>query len=992
MLYPRSHGPERGYHACVVAERSFEDLEITAELRRSPGVTHFGLVFRYQDDRNLYRLVLRSGQEDFRVERVIDGVSDYATTRHVPFDSRPNEWYHVRLRAVGPEVRVWIDGALMYEGGGFDELKTGAVGVTVFDPALAEFDDFEVRSPRDGSTLFEDSFDDEALSEWVAVGPPDVKGEWAVQDKVERQPPAREFEVISEFQVCPPTGRNRSMFEFPSLLAMDDGRLFTVFIEENQHGTPPWAAMPGSGRLWCAWSDDMGESWTSRRLFVDTPIDDRHCYVTQLPGGRLLATFWVQLVAFGTRGVINYATTSDDGGVTWSDPVRWGSPHGGWAPEGMPQVAGSSSVTVPAHLAPDGRLYQAVATVGHDGRPPPEAGLVWSSDGGRTWGDYVTVAFDPERRISYVEPAILRLSGGRWVCVMRTEVPITPGTTHPYRLGPTMWCTSEDGQVWSEPEEMPLDFTRTRSTAPYLLETQTGVVVFAVNAGTAFSYDGARTWVTQDIELGYYPVMAEVAPGTIASLACGMRGNVIRLTRPEPGADPPEAPASAPTFPEPAELTEAEATPPQVREVLERPAVIRVRGALAQGRSPLVRPDDWPLLAAFPARTASGYAVVGLRSDGVGTRWGEPFTIAECDGPASGVALDAARDGTILLCFSAGAAGDATAYVTRSDDGGTSWEPAVALSLPAGYAAARTSAPPVSADRDTWLLPLTAADDDGGPSALVLRSTDGGASWEAVSELPEALAEPALTVVRDGRWLALAQRAGSDEIVQCVSRDGGGEWSEPAPIGLRGTRPSVVELLEDLFIAAAEGPDGHLAAAVAWDDLAQWLPNRLACGHLVRVAGEKHIGRGCGVDLAGSWNRISQVPLDPEEVARAEAAATRLVSVDDAAFELEGEWERVEDERGVRVLGRESATASVHFTGTGVVLLHGRRPDGHLVRVTIDGNEYPPVETRGTEQFPVRTAVAVDLEPGEHEMTLAPLLHWQSGSISIGGVDVLQSK
>ncbi|MEA3401846.1 MAG: exo-alpha-sialidase, partial [Armatimonadota bacterium] len=604
----------------------------------------------------------------------------------------------------------------------------------------------------------------------------------------------------------------------------------------------------------------------------------------------------------------------------------------------------------------------------------------------------VTVAFDPERRISYVEPAILRLSSGRWVCVMRTEVPINPGTTHPYRLGPSMWCTSEDGRIWSEPQEMPLDFTRTGSTAPYLLETQTGVVVFAVNTGTAFSYDGARTWVAQDIECGYYPVLAELAPGTVASLACGMRGKVIRLTRPEPGADPPEARASAPTFPEPPGLPEVQAAPARLREVLERPAVIRVRGALAEGRSPLVRPDDWPLLAAFPADTGSGYAVVGLRSNGLATNWGEPFTIAECDGLATGVALGAARDGTILLCFSVGADTDSMAYVARSEDGGLSWRPPAEVGLPNGPAAVRTSAPPVSIGSDIWLLPVTMADEASEPAGVVLRSADDGASWEAISELPEPLVEPALAVTRDGRWLALARRPESDEIVQSVSRDGGESWSQPAPIALRGTRPSVVELLEDLFIAAAEGSDGHLTAAVAWDDLARWLPNPLACGHLVRIGGEKHIGRGCGVDLAGSWNCLSQVPLDAEELARAEAAASRFISVDDAAFELEGEWDRVEDDRGLRVLSHESATATVRFTGTGVVLVHGRRPDGHLLRVTIDSDEYAPVETRGAEQFPVRSVVAVDLQAGEHELTVAPLLHWRSGRMSLGGIDVLQPR
>jgi hypothetical protein len=985
VLFPREHGPKRGYHACLVRDRQFADLDLTVQARRTAGITHYGLVFRYVDDRNLYRLVLRTDQRDFRVEKVLDGVSDYATTRYTHFASQANRWYEVRLVVIGAAVKVWIDGELLCETDGFSKLPAGQVGVTVFDPGLAEFDDFVIRAPASGEIEFSADFDSGELAAWQAVGPRDVKGVWDVQPKVHREPPRTDFELLSKFQAAPAGGKYRTMFEFPCLARLRDGRLFTIFIEENQHGTPPWAAMPSSGRLWFAWSADMGGTWTQHRRFLDTPVDDRHCYVTELPDGRLLATFWVQLVAFGSRGVLNYVTLSDDGGLTWSDPIRWRSPNGSWSADGAASVFGSSSVTVPARIDPDGSLYLAIHTAGHDGKPPAEAGLLWSRDGGRTWGEYVTVAFDPERRISFVEPAILRLPSGRWIAVMRTEVPIKPGTTHPYRLGPTMWCTSPDGRTWTPPEAMPLDFTREGSTAPFLLQTATGVLVFVVNTGTAFSFDDGRTWVPQDLKCGYYPVLAEIVPGTVASLACGMGGQFLRLTKPEPGTELPVVEAPTPPFPSPPPLPTPEMQAIAELTVEGRPRVVRVRGALAEGRSPLVAPDDWPLLAAFGAKVGDGWALAGVLSDRTQTAWTDPFPIAPAEACPKAIGVGAARDGTLLISYSTVEGG--RAYALSSQDRGVSWSAPRRIEVGSAPGQIEMAGDPVSLGKGVWLLPATVR--DGGVRAVLLRSDGNGDVWRVISALGQGLVEPAVTVARDDRWVALARKADSSEIVQTVSDDQGESWSEPTDTGLRGSRPAIVELLETFFVAGLEGEDGRLAGGLAWDDLQAWLSSPIACGHLVRIGGRKLVGLGCGVDLAGGYSRLSQVPLDADEIARAEGAERRAIPAFSPAFELEGEWQRVEDGQGERSITEELATARARFEGKAVFLVYGRHPSGHLLKVTIDGDECPPVETRGPAEFPVTTCLAVDLPPGEHELVITPLLRWQQGTTVIGGIETV---
>ena len=816
------------------------------------------------------------------------------------------------------------------------------------------------------------------------------------QEQRQRTPPTMDFELLSEFRAAPASGANRTMFEFPSLVPLSDGRLFTVFIEENQHGTPPWAAMPGSGRLWCAWSADAGKTWTERQPFVDTPVDDRHSYVTQLPDGTLLATFWVQLVAFGARGVLNFVTFSGDNGLTWSDPRRFRGGNRCTSARDQPLVQGSCSVTVPARLHADGRLYLPVATVGHDGRPPSEAGLMWSGDGGRTWGDYVTAAFDPERRISFCEPAIICTQAGRWIAVMRTERPINPGTTHPYELGPTMWCTSDDAKTWSEPREMPLDFTTNGSTAPFLVETGKGVVVFAVNTGLAFSYDAGLTWTPQDLRCGYYPVLAELAPNTLASLACGMQGSIVRLTKPEPGK---AAQSSAVPVPVVDAVPLPAPVQPEVKvlTVTSVPRVLRLRGALAADRSPLVRPDPWPVLAVFAAKTERGRCVAGVFGSHDEAEWTDPFLIAPTQGTASAVSIGSSADGVLLaVCnWRSGSSVDRP-LVVRSRAGGRTWESVARLDLqppPSRQGEPGIWEPggdPVGISGRRWLLPCTFRPLHGLPVAAILASDDDGVTWRFAAAMAEALHEPALAVARDGRWLVLARQTASPDIVQCVSSDRGATWSEPVSTGMRGVRPAVVELLESFFVAGFESGDGPLSGGVSWDGLDHWLSRHIACGHLVRVHGRKYIGLGSGVDLAGEFGRSAQVPLDPGEIAAAEDQQAKSIPCTSGAFAFDGDWEKGQDGGQTRFVCRETGTVKVNFTGHTLFLVHGTCPDGHILKITIDGEEYPPVETQGDDAFPVRTCLAVGLSPGLHTLGISPMLPWRTGRTVIGGIEIVR--
>ena len=987
VLYQKQHGPTRGYHMLLINDREFGDFVFEADLRCPASVTHYGLVFRYKDDRNFYRLVLRPPDEDFRVEKVV-GKSNYATARHVRFPFRANRWYHVRLVARGPHVEVWIDGKQVCSRDGFAELTSGGAGVTVFDRAAAEFDDLRITTPDGKKELFRADFDDGRLGGWVPVGAKGVKGEWAVAPKIEKMESQKHFVEHYTFHACGSMGRNQTIMDFPGIMTLRDGSLLTIFIEENQHGTPPWAAMPSSGKLWMTRSTDMGRTWSTPAPFLDTPIDDRHAYTLQLANGDLLAFWWVQTVAFGMGGEFNFVSRSTDGGATWGDParIRSGKP----ARPNKVGIKGGFSLTVPPIELPDGALAIPIHCLSSVDRVPPEIGLLRSHDGGRTWGDYSTIAYDPKGRISFVEPAVVRLRSGKWIAVTRTEVPIYPDKTHPYTLGPTMTCTSTDeGRTWTKAERLPLDFTWQGSTAPFILQTQTGVVVFAVNTGTAFSYDDGKTWVPQAVSCGYYPNLMEIAPGTIASVGAGMGGRVFSLTKPKAG-QPPAAGKPTPRdlgVPKPRPAARA-ASPLRAVEPRGMFRAVRVRDPRGRDVSPLLAQPKHLVLAVARAAADGGDIIVGvLRSPE--RRWSPPFLVAKAAGISGDPVVAQACDGTILCAFPAGP----VMMAATSRDGGATWSPPTRTVVRGGQERFVFTSPPVEDAEGSWLVAATNG---------ILGSKDGGTTWRRLAQCPGAgaggkrLVEPSLAVARNGRWVVLARQVDpkgkGDALAVMVSSDRGKTWGKPRVTKLRGHRPEIVELFESLFIAVAEGGDGRLHAAFAWDELHHFQVQPLSCGYCVRASGGKHLARGSGADVAGEFNNLPQVPLLPGEAKAAKGKATARLAASDGAFTLKGEWERTEAEPGGEAVASADSAASVEvkFDGPTVVLVHDMAPDGRLVGVRINGHEYPPVDMKGKARSGVRTCLAADLVPGRHKLSLWCLLRWRAGKMTLRAIEVAE--
>ena len=330
-------------------------------------------------------------------------------------------------------------------------------------------------------------------------------------------------------------------FGWPTVARMEDGTLVV-----SSSGLRNYHVCPFGRTVICASADD-GRTWTSPRVINDTPLDDRDSGIISLGGRRLLVT-WFSVDARGAKpseyelrlnpqdaerwsqGLGNvtdeaveryggsWVRTSDDGGLTWGEPVRVpvSSPHG------------------PNRLA-NGDLVYLGKTVESDEigqvMNAGSIGLVRSGDGGHTWAAQGSVPLPEGRDVEcFHEPHVVELSDGRLLGLIRYDPnhhdygSRQPGQTD-FQMCQSI--SSDGGKTWSRAEVM--DF---HGSPPHLLQHSSGTLVVSYGyrerpygIRAMISQDNGRTWrydyVLRDDgphpDLGY-PSSVELGDGSILTV------------------------------------------------------------------------------------------------------------------------------------------------------------------------------------------------------------------------------------------------------------------------------------------------------------------------------------------------------------------------------------------------------------------------------------------------------------------------------------------
>jgi hypothetical protein len=130
----------------LTASETADDQVVTARARANTfapgGERWFGLMARFQDERNFYYVTVRNvGTVSLR--KVVNGTIYILDTASLPVTT--GQWYSLRLEAVGNLLRVYVDGRLLVEAADSSHAR-GTYGLATYRTA-ADFDDVVVTQP-----------------------------------------------------------------------------------------------------------------------------------------------------------------------------------------------------------------------------------------------------------------------------------------------------------------------------------------------------------------------------------------------------------------------------------------------------------------------------------------------------------------------------------------------------------------------------------------------------------------------------------------------------------------------------------------------------------------------------------------------------------------------------------------------------------------------------------------------------------------------------
>ena len=334
---------------------------------------------------------------------------------------------------------------------------------------------------------------------------------------------------------------------FPEIIRLQNGELLPLF---RQAPVRPGNGIAGdtyeaathyhkdtSSRGALVRSLDDGETWDPSTFVIVDPADGKQDHnmgmIAQVSSGEILVNN-IRLFADldeeaaeefeGKRTLFPYATNRAGGTMAFDSLYLIRSSDNGhtW---GAPQPFGVETMDYWSHTGqtgvvelPDGTWL----TPFHGSTHPDETDrsfIARSSDGGQTWGQATTVAYDPEQRISFHEPPLLRLSNGRLLTVIRTA----GADDYMYQA-----FSTDDGWTWQG-----LKRTQIHGHPSHLIELQSGRILCTyghrhdpMGIRAVFSDDQGETWDMDhmvvirddgmDRDLGY-PASIQMKDGRILS-------------------------------------------------------------------------------------------------------------------------------------------------------------------------------------------------------------------------------------------------------------------------------------------------------------------------------------------------------------------------------------------------------------------------------------------------------------------------------------------
>lgn len=281
------------------------------------------------------------------------------------------------------------------------------------------------------------------------------------------------------------------------VIELENGDMLLMTREATEH-------YANDGDIMMVRSKDGGKTWGDRQVIsAIKDVDEREGCGIQLKDGTILVGVFyndlyipggtynwggkVKLKDVGRSRLGAHFITSEDNGKTWSKPRFIDI-------EGMP-FTGLEGPTDAPILMPDGSILLGVIGYGlHGDSKNIGSVMLRSTDNGKTWKYYSTIASDPGGKLGkFVEPGIVRTNTGRIIAGLRNHADEN-----------AIWMTysDDDGKTWVPPfkTEMighPVDLIQLsdgRIMATYGVRTGAGRHTEPGGIRACFSSDNGETW------------------------------------------------------------------------------------------------------------------------------------------------------------------------------------------------------------------------------------------------------------------------------------------------------------------------------------------------------------------------------------------------------------------------------------------------------------------------------------------------------------------
>ncbi|HYF50684.1 MAG TPA: sialidase family protein [Planctomycetota bacterium] len=281
---------------------------------------------------------------------------------------------------------------------------------------------------------------------------------------------------------------------FTDIAALKDGRLAVVYYAGKSH-------VDDSAEIHTRLSSDHGKTW-SKPSALRVPENGSHPrdpHLTVLRNGTLLLSYFIYK-GKTPDACRSQVVASTDGGKTWSNPAQVDVEGSLWnATSGKIFEADEKTLHMPLYLCRKGETNE-------------ESGVISSSDGGRTWKNYVTIAKCPAAGMDapFNEAEFARLKDRSIVALIRAEG----------QPGGALAISKDNGKTWQAPEKSPVGH------APGLLVDGDWLLVNYRNlkvgtTGLAISLDGGRSFAHSLTLSGSVTSWGDCAYGGIVKLPVG---------------------------------------------------------------------------------------------------------------------------------------------------------------------------------------------------------------------------------------------------------------------------------------------------------------------------------------------------------------------------------------------------------------------------------------------------------------------------------------